>query len=183
MCAKPVGWQNAGRSTLSERVYLSLGSNAGDRMASLRFGLEQLKRISDDGWIAISSIYETEPWGVAEQQDFLNLVAGINWAGDAFSLLAETQAIEVTSGRTRKHKKGQPRSLDVDILLFGAHIICSENLTIPHLVLTQRRFVLQPLSEIAAAVIIPTTGLSVEGTLRGCGDECRIARIRERINL
>ncbi len=170
----PVYWQSAEQAKLSETVYLSLGSNQGDRMANLRFGLEQLKRISEGGIVEVSSVYETEPWGVGDQPDYLNIAVRISWTKDAFSLLEQTQNFEVMAGRERKHKKGQPRTLDIDILLFGEHIMSSENLTVPHASLTERRFVLQPLSDIAAEAVIATTGLRVREALLNCVDDCRV---------
>jgi 2-amino-4-hydroxy-6-hydroxymethyldihydropteridine diphosphokinase len=133
-------------------VYLSLGSNVGDRAAQLR---DALTRLSAVGRVAaVSSFYETEPVEFTEQPWFLNCVAAVETEKTPQQLMATILGIEQEMGRRRGQKKG-PRSIDIDILLFGETIMHSNELTIPHPAMHQRRFVLEPLVEIAPEVTHP----------------------------
>lgn len=127
-------------------VYLSLGSNLGEREANLQQAIERLA-----GWgevVAVSSLYETEPVEVARQPWFLNCAVALQTEKMPKQLLAGLLAIEKAMGRQRKQPKG-PRVIDLDILLFGNSIVDTAGLTIPHPALHERRFVLEPLAEIA----------------------------------
>lgn len=127
-------------------VYLSLGSNVGDRRARL---LEALGRLSVLAPIAaVSSFYETEPVEVTDQPWFLNAVIAIETEQSPEQLMASVLQIEEAMGRQRVQKKG-PRSIDIDILLFGDQVVNSSHVTIPHPAMHERRFVLEPLAEIA----------------------------------
>ena len=133
-------------------VYLSLGSNIGDRAANLNAALDQL---SDLGQIlAVSSFYETEPVEFTAQAWFLNCAAKLETECMPKRLMKSILEIERQMGRRRRQDKG-PRNIDVDILLFGNVIVETEGLTIPHPALHERRFVLQPLAEIAPEVRHP----------------------------
>lgn len=128
-------------------VYLSLGSNLGDREANLRTAIEKLKEIGNP--LAVSSFYETEPVEVTGAQPwFLNCVVKFDTEKMPRQLIASILALEQDMGRQRKQQKG-PRTIDLDILLFGSSIIEIPSLTIPHPKLHQRRFVLEPFAEIA----------------------------------
>lgn len=129
-------------------VYLSLGSNLGDREGNLRQAVERLRRIGEVR--AVSSIYETEPVDVARQPWFLNCVVALETEKMPKQLLSSVMNIEQEMGRRRQtvQPKG-PREIDIDILLFGKSIIDTKQLTIPHPAMHERRFVLQPLAEIA----------------------------------
>ncbi len=127
-------------------VYLSLGSNLGDREQNLRVALERLKDVGD--LTAVSSFYETEPVGFAAQPWFLNCAVALATDLMPRQLLGRLQTIEHDLGRRRLQSKG-PRTLDLDILLFGNSIIDTAGLTVPHPALHERRFVLEPLVEIA----------------------------------
>ena len=131
---------------LSKTVYLSLGSNLGDRAAHLRAAVERLRELGEIR--ALSDIYETEPVDVRDQPWFLNCVAEIATTLMPMQLLAHTQQIEHDLGRRRLCPKG-PRVVDIDILLFGRSVVDSPRLTIPHAAMHQRRFVLLPLTDIA----------------------------------
>jgi 2-amino-4-hydroxy-6-hydroxymethyldihydropteridine diphosphokinase len=131
---------------MATMVYLSLGSNVGDRRARL---LEALGRLSVLAPIAaVSSFYETEPVEVTDQPWFLNAVIAIETEQSPEQLMASVLQIEEAMGRQRVQKKG-PRSIDIDILLFGDQVVNSSHVTIPHPAMHERRFVLEPLAEIA----------------------------------
>ncbi len=128
-------------------AYLSLGSNIGDRIQHLRQACASLNSAGIQV-VSISSVYETEPVDVIDQDWFLNCVVAVETNLSATALLDRCQQIEQELGRVRERPKG-PRTIDLDILLFGDSVIQSERLTIPHPRMFQRKFVLQPLSEIA----------------------------------
>ena len=133
-------------------VYLSLGSNVGDRAANLNSAIEQLQAL---GKIEeVSSFYETEPVEVENQPWFLNCAVKLDTEKMPKQLLAGILDVEQEMGRRRTQKKG-PRAIDIDILLFGNSIIDTKGLTIPHPALHERRFVLEPLAEIAPDVRHP----------------------------
>jgi 2-amino-4-hydroxy-6-hydroxymethyldihydropteridine diphosphokinase len=127
-------------------VYLSLGSNLGDRAANLR---EAIQKLADMGSVvAASSFYETEPVELTAQPWFLNCAVKLDTEKMPRQLIAAILSLEQSMGRQRKQKKG-PRIIDIDILLFGSSVIEIPSLTIPHAKLHERRFVLEPLAEIA----------------------------------
>ncbi len=133
-------------------VYLSLGSNLGDRVSHLR---DAIARLQTTGRIAsVSSFYETEPVEFTEQAWFLNCVIALETTETPEQLMAAILHIEQEMGRERIQRKG-PRTIDIDILLFGDMIVDSPALTIPHPAMYQRRFVLQPLAEIAPELVHP----------------------------
>ena len=133
-------------------VYLSLGSNIGDRAANLNSAIERLGAL---GTIEkISSFYETEPVEFTAQPWFLNIAVKLDTEKMPKQLLAGILDIEQQMGRRRTQKKG-PRAIDIDILLFGNSIIDTKGLTVPHPAMHERRFVLEPLAEIAPEVRHP----------------------------
>jgi len=127
-------------------VYLSLGSNLGDREANLRDAIERLRGVGNP--IAISSFYETEPIDVVSQPWFLNCAVKLDTEKMPRQLIAAILSLEQEMGRQRKQQKA-PRTIDIDILLFGSSMIDIPSLTIPHPRMHERRFVLEPLAEIA----------------------------------
>jgi 2-amino-4-hydroxy-6-hydroxymethyldihydropteridine diphosphokinase len=131
---------------MQKRVYLSLGSNVGDRAANLNAAIDRLGNLGKV--MAVSSFYETEPVEFAAQPWFLNCAVELDTEKMPKQLLTSILDIEREMGRRRVQKKG-PRTLDIDILLFGNAIIQTKGLTIPHPAMHQRRFVLEPLAEIA----------------------------------
>lgn len=133
-------------------VYLSLGSNLGDREANLRTAIEKLRDVGDV--VAVSSFYETEPVEVTAQPWFLNSAVKFDTKKMPRQLISAILAIEQGMGRQRKQQKG-PRTIDIDILFFGSSIIDIPSLTVPHPHLHERRFVLEPLAEIAPDVRHP----------------------------
>jgi len=127
-------------------VYLSLGSNVGDRAANLRTALLRLEVLGNV--VAVSSFYETEPVELVAQPWFLNCAVKLGTEKMPRQLLAGVLDLEREMGRRRTQKKG-PRNIDIDILLFGNSVVKARGLTIPHPALHERRFVLEPLVEIA----------------------------------
>ena len=131
---------------MPQLAYLSLGSNVGDRVAHLRDAIARLESIGRV--VSVSSFYETEPVEVTDQPWFLNCAVGLETALTAEQLMARLLQIEQERGRRRVQKKG-PRTIDIDILLFDDLILDSPDVTIPHPAMQERRFVLEPLAEIA----------------------------------
>ena len=127
-------------------VYLSLGSNLGDRESNLREAIQRLK--AQGQVVSVSSFYETEPVEFTQQAWFLNCAVSLRTDESPSHLMARLLQIERGMGRQRLQKKG-PRIIDIDILLFGDQVADTPELTIPHPAMAQRRFVLEPLAEIA----------------------------------
>jgi 2-amino-4-hydroxy-6-hydroxymethyldihydropteridine diphosphokinase len=135
-----------------ETIYLSLGSNVGDRARNLNAAIERLRAFGEI--VAVSSFYETEPVEFTEQPWFLNCAVKLETEKTSQQLLAGILEIEQELGRRRGQQKG-PRTIDLDILLFGGSIVDDPGLTIPHPAIHERRFVLEPLAEIAPEVLHP----------------------------
>jgi 2-amino-4-hydroxy-6-hydroxymethyldihydropteridine diphosphokinase len=139
------------------RAYVALGSNLGDREATLRRALAGLAATPGVERVTASTLYETEPVG-PPQGSYLNAVAAFDTTLDAFALLARLHELERAAGRTRVASRNEPRTLDLDLLLFGAACIDTPELTVPHPRLHERAFVLVPLAELAAEVVHPRLG-------------------------
>jgi len=143
---------------MNQIAYLSLGSNLGNREQNLR---EAIRRASALGRIvAVSSFYETEPVEFTDQPWFLNCAIALETVAQPAQVMAELLRIENWMGRQRIVKKG-PRSIDIDILLFGDAVVNTPELTIPHPEMTRRRFVLEPLTEIAPELLHPISQKTV----------------------
>jgi 2-amino-4-hydroxy-6-hydroxymethyldihydropteridine diphosphokinase len=157
-------------------AYVSLGSNLGDRAGNLLLAVRGLMEAS---FVVhkLSAIYETEPVGVAEnQQKFLNMVAEIHLSGITPSqMMARMLRIEYLLGRKDKFLK-KPRTVDLDILLFGDIITETDFLTIPHPRMTDRRFVLAPLAEIAPHAVHPVLNKDAAQLLSETGDFAVVKR-------
>jgi len=139
---------------VKKTVYLSLGSNVGDREGNLRAAIEQLRELGDVN--AVSAFYETEPVELANQPWFLNCAVALETERMPRQLLAVVLGIERALGRNRaKTPPKGPRTLDIDILLFGNSVIEMPGLRVPHPAMAERRFVLEPLAEIAPDVRHP----------------------------
>ncbi len=143
---------------VKKTVYLSLGSNLGDREGNLRRAIDALGALGSVA--AISSPYETEPVEFTAQPWFLNCAVALETDLMPKQLLARLLAVEQEFGRRRTVAKG-PRTLDIDILLFGNSVMDTATLTIPHPAMHERRFVLEPLAEIAPDVRHPVFKRSI----------------------
>ena len=144
-------------------AYLGLGSNLGNREEHLQTALARLA--APDLRVArVSSVYETEPWGFTPQRWFLNLAAEIETDLFPRQLLSRITKIEQALGRVRTVKNG-PRTMDIDILLYGRAVVRSAQLEIPHPRMAERRFVLAPLAELAPELRHPVTHQSIRAML------------------
>ncbi|MFB3916778.1 MAG: 2-amino-4-hydroxy-6-hydroxymethyldihydropteridine diphosphokinase [Terriglobales bacterium] len=145
-------WQGCYAAVVRKIVYLSLGSNLGDRAANLDAAIERLRQLGDV--VAVSSYYETEPVELAAQPWFLNCAVALETELMPKQLLSRVLVLEQQMGRRRTQPKG-PRIIDVDVLLFGRSVMDTAALVIPHPALHERRFVLEPLAEIAPEIRHP----------------------------
>lgn len=140
------------------QIYLSLGTNLGDRPANLQKSLAYLQHGVEV--TAVSALYETEPWGITDQPAFLNMCVALQTDLPPHELLCLCQSIEAKVGRRLTYKWG-PRLIDIDILFYDDQIIGDETLTIPHPFVGERAFVLAPLADIAPDYVHPQTGETV----------------------
>jgi len=140
-------------------VYLSLGSNLGDRRANLKKALRLLGECLEIAHV--SSVYDTEPVGVGEQPRFLNLVCRVNTDIGPMQLLSLIKGIESSMGRDLS-RRNSPRIIDIDIIFYGDTIIESPELIIPHSRMRERAFVLVPFAEIAPEVVHPLSGERID---------------------
>ncbi len=155
------------------RVFLGLGSNVGDRLAYLTSASHEIAKIAR--LRSVSSVYETDAVGNPNQPKFLNLVLEIETLLMPPDLLKELNKIEQRSGRNAG-EHWQPREIDIDILMYHGWSYEDNKLSVPHPELERRRFVLEPLSEIAPTAIHPILGQSVSSMLRQCHDPHRVMR-------
>lgn len=137
-----------GRSNALQRAFLGLGGNIGDVLANMVTALQSLNRRDDTSVVSVSSVYRTPPWGIENQDWFLNACAGVDTSLSPKALLDAGLQIEGLLKRERRERWG-PRTLDIDILTFGNESILTEQLTIPHPRMHEREFVLRPLADIA----------------------------------
>jgi 2-amino-4-hydroxy-6-hydroxymethyldihydropteridine diphosphokinase len=147
------------------RVYLALGSNLSQPLHQVNTALAALTRIPDTSLMVCSSFYRTKPLGPPDQPDFLNAVVALDTLLPPEQLLEHTQKIEHEQGRVRTGPRWGPRTLDLDIMLYGDQVIATERLTVPHYGLKQREFMLYPLAEIAPDLVLPD-GESVADCLK-----------------
>lgn len=148
---------DSGRQTTD--AYLGLGTNLGDRKANLERAVQMIReRIGDI--VALSSFVCTEPWGFESENKFLNAVVRVSTEMSPRAILAAAKEIEKEMGRTQKSVGGiyHDRIIDIDILLYGNLVLQSEDLVIPHPLMTSRDFVMIPMAEIAPGLIHPVLG-------------------------
>ena len=156
-------------------ILILLGSNLGDRQENLDQARQEISRFVGE-IITTSSIYKTAAWGNTQQPDFYNQVIEIRSPHDPHQLILATQKIEQTMGRIRKEKWG-PRIIDIDMLFYGDSIISNENLTIPHPEISNRRFTLLPLAEVAPDFMHPVLKKNVHQLLKACKDNLPVEKI------
>jgi 2-amino-4-hydroxy-6-hydroxymethyldihydropteridine diphosphokinase len=165
------------------RVYLSLGSNIGDRVAVLKTAVQQLNGLAAVEFVDASPLYDSEPWEIepgqtaGEQRWYLNCVVVVETTLAPRALLAATQRIETALGRTRpsgtpEAQRFAARTLDIDILFYGDEVVSAgDDLQIPHLLLAERGFVLRPLADLAPELEHPALYRSVRELLAELDDE------------
>lgn len=160
-----------------KRAYLSLGSNLGDRIAKIRSALEELARAGIE-ISRVSSLYKTEPVEFRVQPWFVNCVAEVSTELLPLQLLRTVQAVERHLGRRPTRTPKGPRPIDIDILLYENVVLRSSELTVPHERLSERRFVLVPLRELAARLRHPVSQRTILELLRNTADSSRVIRLK-----
>lgn len=136
-------------------TYIAIGSNLASPLEQVNAAVQALGDIPQSRVVALSSFYRTPPLGPQDQPDYLNAAIALETALSADALLDNTQRIELQQGRVRKEERWGPRTLDLDIMLFGDAVINTERLTVPHYDMKRRGFMLWPLFEIAPDLIFP----------------------------
>ena len=138
------------------RAYVGLGTNLGDREATLRRAVDLLREQVDVR--AVSSVRETEPWGLVDQPPFLNAAVEVETELTPRELLDLLFDVEQSLGRTREGPRYGPRTIDLDLLVYGEERLDEPGLTVPHPRLHERRFALEPLAELAPDLVVPGRG-------------------------
>ncbi len=147
-------------------AYIGLGSNLGDRVAYLRSAVNAIQHLGDS--MSISSIYESEPFGVGDEQQpmYLNMAVSVETKLDPEQLMSELMEIERANGRVRV-RRNESRTLDLDVLMFGEEILDTPDLTVPHPRMHERGFVMLPLAEIAPHSVHPVLQRTISGIAAG----------------
>jgi len=159
------------------KVYLSLGSNLGDKQRNLRFAISEIEQRCGKVELC-SSFYSTSPWGFDSDNEFVNIALSITTALEPLALLNALKHIEQDAGRQQNAKSGyEDRPLDIDILFYDNSIIDSESLTVPHPRLHLRLFVLVPMNEIASQLMHPILHKTIETLLLECDDSTLICKM------
>ncbi|NQS96914.1 MAG: 2-amino-4-hydroxy-6-hydroxymethyldihydropteridine diphosphokinase [candidate division Zixibacteria bacterium] len=166
---------NHNPSDEADDVYLSLGSNIEDREENLRTSVNELSSIGEI--VKVSSIFQTEPWGRRDQNDFLNIACILKCGFAPLDLLEAILEIERRMGRMRG-AEWSPRTIDIDIVFIGDSLIDEPGLTVPHPHFHQRRFVLEPLMEIAPEFQHPKFGKTISQLHKSCSDPCEVNLIK-----
>jgi 2-amino-4-hydroxy-6-hydroxymethyldihydropteridine diphosphokinase len=155
---------------MSDIVYLSLGSNIGDREANLAGAITILGEYPENSDLRSASFYVSEPLFNTEQPEFLNTVVELKSSFSVFEFLDEIHRVENLLGRSSKHEKNQPRTIDIDILTYGDSVLETKDITIPHIGLPFRRFVLVPFCEMVPNFVVPGLKKTVKELLEDCKD-------------
>jgi 2-amino-4-hydroxy-6-hydroxymethyldihydropteridine diphosphokinase len=162
------------------RVFLGIGSNLGDRELNLRNAVSMMGELIGSV-ISASSVWETEPWGFTSESFFLNMVIEVETELKPSGVLGRILMTEAKMGRLRSGKGYASREIDIDILFYGSRIMNTRSLVIPHPKLHRRRFVLEPMNEIAPGFIHPVFGRDIRTLLKECTDKGRIERLHDHI--
>ena len=157
------------------RVFLSLGSNRGNRQEYLQTAVSALEKKAGKV-LKASHIYETEPWKMNDGTNFLNQLILLETSLDSQQIMTLIIEMETSLGRIRSTSGYEPRTIDIDILFFNEEIIESESITVPHPLISERRFILEPLCELAPNYIHPLLKKSLKQLLADCPDKHTIAR-------
>lgn len=152
---------------MAARCYVGLGSNLADPRGQIMHALTALDALDSTRLLAVSSLYRSRPLGPSDQPDYLNAVALLETGLEPEALLDRLQRIELEQGRVRKQERWGPRSLDLDILLFGNLLLRSPRLTVPHYDMHRRAFVLYPLAEVSPDLTMPD-GTRLSALLDDC---------------
>lgn len=158
--------------------YIGIGSNLGNTLQNCKYAIESLSRINGINPTRTSSFYKTEPVGIEKQNYFINAVVELTTILSARDLLQALRKIERGMGRKRE-TKGGPRIIDLDLLFYGQDVIREADLVVPHPEIHKRRFVLEPLYEIASYFIHPVFGVSIRGLKDRLADTKIVEMIKE----
>jgi 2-amino-4-hydroxy-6-hydroxymethyldihydropteridine diphosphokinase len=153
-----------------ETGFLSFGSNLGDKEANIASAITALSTFQEIKDLQSASFYNSPPLYNTDQPEFLNTVVKYSTTYSAFELFDTCQNVESLLGRPEKREKNTPRSIDIDILTYGTSFIETEELTIPHPDLANRKFVLVPWAELAPDEIVPVYNITVQNLLDICND-------------
>lgn len=153
---------------MMERIYIGLGSNLAEPAAQLASALQAMAALPRTRLAAVSSLYSSDPLGPPDQPRYANAVAALDSELAPLELLDALQAIELAQGRVRKDERWGPRTLDLDILLFGERTLDEPRLQVPHYHMHARAFVLYPLAEIAGGDLKLPNGLTLQALLDAC---------------
>jgi 2-amino-4-hydroxy-6-hydroxymethyldihydropteridine diphosphokinase len=157
-------------------AFIGIGSNRDNRKENCKTAVKIISSDKDTAIIKKSSLYETEAWGKESQNNFINCVAEIKTDKNVFDFFSFLQQTENKIGKQKENFWG-PRKIDIDLLFFGQEIINEPDLKVPHPFLHLRRFVIEPLSEIAPDFIHPTINLSIKVLLKNLTDTKKVSKI------
>ncbi len=160
-----------------EQVYIGLGSNLAEPVAQLDAALSALSQLPQAELVAVSAYYSSAPLGPSDQPRYTNAAAHLATTLTAHQLLDHLQAIELKQGRVRKAERWGPRTLDLDILLFGQHILADERLCVPHYHMHARPFVLLPLADLCPTDFKLADGRRLADLLRDCPIDPTLQRL------
>ena len=159
-----------------ETVVLGFGSNKGSRLTNIKKALKFLSLNKAFNLLAVSGIYETEPWGYKKQKSFLNCAAVFLCSLKPLDLLTHLKKYEISAGR-KDDLKWRAREIDIDILFYGKQVISTGKLKIPHPFIAERNFVLKPLVELIPGFIHPVKNLDIESLYKSSEDKCKVKQV------
>ena len=158
------------------KVFLGIGTNLGDREHNLEVAIEKIgEHIGNI--LQTSSVYETPPWGLEAENDFLNMVVSVETSHSPVEIIKKIAVIESSMGRERSQDRYSSRIIDIDILLYDDLVITEKGLKIPHRLMHERKFVLVPLCELAPDLIHPILKKSMSVLLEKCRDRSKISKL------